>query len=300
MPLHIPRVDCKNFRPPLSTAQGLDIWAILEFMSTYGEKRSPTLINALRRTLWPILRLFFRLKIEGQENVPSKGPLLFIANHNVGALLESHSALFILQKIIPNSTIYGFTHPSIFKVAGIKQYFEKIGAVPATYEVAEDVFKKGDSLMIFPGGNRQALRSVWDYKKTSFEDSHGWAKIARLHNVPVVPVTFKGSHFVNPILLSGEWVSKILVLPWILGLKWQSISLGQILLAALTFIFLKNHTPMVLNAVITYLVFIFTPLALLIPFPVQIKIYPPIDPSSFETQEEMEKKMSLIMGSIYP
>jgi len=290
---------CKISRCPLSAAQGLDNWAILEFMSTYSEKRSPTLINVLRRTLWPVLRFIFRLKVEGRENVPSRGPLLFIANHNVGALIESHSSLFLLQKIIPDSTIYGFTHPSIFKVAGVKQYFEKIGAVPATYEVAEDVFKNGDSLMIFPGGNRQALRSIWDYKKTAFEESHGWAKIARLHNVLVVPITFKGSHFVNPILLSGEWVSKILILPWLLGLKWQSISLGQILLAALTFILLRNHTPMVLTIVLSYLVFIFTPLALLIPFPVHMRIHPPLNPSSFESQEELEKKMAVIMGSIY-
>lgn len=268
-------------------------------MSPYTDKRSPTLINALRRTLWPLLKLIFRMKIEGLENVPSKGPLLFIANHNVGALLESHSSLFILQKQIPDSIIYGFTHPSIFKVSGIKHYFEWIGAVPATYEVAEDVFKKGDSLMIFPGGNRQALRSIWDYKKTSFEYSHGWAKIARTHNVPVVPITFKGSHFVNPILLSGEWISKILVLPWILGLKWTSISLGQIFLAALTFLLLKNHTPFVLNLIVTYLVFIFTPLALLIPFPVRIRIHPPLDPAAFSSQEELEKKMAEIMSDIY-
>lgn len=268
-------------------------------MSTYTEKRSPGLINTLRRTLWPLLKVIFRIKIEGLEKVPQKGPLLFIANHNVGALLESHSSLFILQQKIPGSIIYGFTHPSIFKVAGIKHYFEKIGAVPATYEVAEDVFKNGDSLMIFPGGNRQALRSVWDYKKTSFEDSHGWAKIARTYHVPVVPITFKGTHFVNPILLSGEWISKILIVPWLLGLKWQSISLGQILLAVATFLLLKNHTPLVLNVMATYLVFIFTPLALLIPFPVTMKIHAPLRPDDFSSQEELEKEMATIMKSIY-
>jgi 1-acyl-sn-glycerol-3-phosphate acyltransferase len=267
-------------------------------MNTY-DKRSPTLINSLRRTLWPLIRLIFRMKISGLENVPDKGPLLFISNHNVGALLESHSSLFILQEKIPQSTIYGFTHPSIFKVAGIKHYFEWIGAVPATYEIAEEVFNHGDSLMIFPGGNRQALRTIWDYKKNEFEYSSGWAKIARTHNVPVIPITFKGSHFVNPILLSGEWISKILILPWVLGLKWTSISLGQILLAALTFFVLKNHTPLVLNIFITYLVFIFTPLALLIPFPITMYIHPKLDPSSFESQSDLEKKMAKIMSEIY-
>jgi 1-acyl-sn-glycerol-3-phosphate acyltransferase len=182
-------------------------------------------------------------------------------------------------------------------VAGIKHYFEWLGAVPATYEVADAVFKKGDSLMIFPGGNKQALRSIWEFKNNQFDDSHGWAKIACLHNVPVVPITFKNSHFVNPIFMSGEWVSKLLVIPWLIGLKTTSISLGQILLATLSFYLLKNHSPLLLNVIVAYIVFIFTPLALVIPFPITMKIHPVILPES--NQQLLEDKMSKIMSKIY-
>ncbi len=294
MPLECEALVCKISTPP---ALGGRPGYTLRIMSNYYEKRRQGLINSLRRTLWPVLKFIFKIKVEGLDNVPNKGPLLFIANHNVGALLESHSSLFILQERIPNSIIYGFTHPSLFRVTGIKQYFEWIGAVPATYEVAAEVFHQGNSLMIFPGGNRQALRSIWNYKKNQFEESHGWAKIATTHNVPVVPITFRGSHFVNPILLSGEWVSKLLVLPWILGLKWGSISLGQILLSALSFFLLKNHVSLALNLVISYLIFIFTPLALLVPYPITMKVHKPIYPKG--NQEELEKEMNEIMGDIY-
>ncbi|MGZ3809785.1 MAG: 1-acyl-sn-glycerol-3-phosphate acyltransferase [Bacteriovorax sp.] len=263
------------------------------------EKRSQTFINSLRRTIWPVLKTIFRIKIEGLENVPSKGPLLFIANHNVGALIESHSSLFVLQERIPGSTLYGFTHPSLFKLAGISHYFQKIGAVPSTYDVASEVLSKGDSLMIFPGGNRQALRSVWHYRKNQFEWSHGWAKIACQHRVPVVPITFKGSHFVNPIIISGGWISKVLVLPWLLGVKWSPVSLGQVLLSVLTFFLLKNHVPLALNVLATYLVFVFTPLVLLVPFPVTMKIHPPLMPSDFSDQKKLEEEMGKIMGEIY-
>ena len=118
-------------------------------MSNVLKKRSPALIQALKSSFWPIVRAIFQLKVEGLDNVPTKGPLLFVSNHNVGALLESHSALFTLpEKLGADSIIYGFTHPSIFKIPGIKNYFELIGAVPATYEVAEEVFKNHHSLMI--------------------------------------------------------------------------------------------------------------------------------------------------------
>lgn len=265
------------------------------------EKRSPTLIKALKSSLWPLIRKVFQLKIEGLENVPSSGPLLFVSNHNIGALIESHSTLFILQdKLGKDTIVYGFTHPSIFKIPGIKHYFEWIGAVPATYEVADQVFKKGHSLMIFPGGNRQALRSIWNFRDNHFRDSHGWAKIAIEHGVLVVPISFRGSHFVNPVLLSGEWVSKILILPWMLGLKWTSISVGQILSALVSFLLLKNlNSPLSVNIILTYLVFILTPLSLIIPYPVTMKIHPPLNPKFFQDQASLEEAVGEIMDKIY-
>lgn len=273
----------------------------LRTMTNVLEKRSPALIKALKSALWPAIKSVFRLKIEGLENVPATGPLLFVSNHNIGALIESHSSLFILQdKLGENSIVYGFTHPSIFKIPGIKHYFEWIGAVPATYEVADAIFKKGDSVMIFPGGNRQALRSIWNYRDNHFRWSHGWAKIACQHNVPVIPISFKGSHFVNPVLLSGEWVSKILVLPWLLGLKWTSVSIGQILSALLSFYFLKIlHVPLIFNCLVAYLIFVLTPLSLIFPYPVRMKIHKPLLPESFNSQAELEEAVGKIMDNIY-
>ncbi|MBC7537206.1 MAG: 1-acyl-sn-glycerol-3-phosphate acyltransferase [Bacteriovorax sp.] len=270
-------------------------------MTNVLEKRSSALIKVLKFALWPIIRRIFQLKTEGLENVPSIGPLLFVSNHNIGALLESHSSLFILQeKLGPNSIVYGFTHPSIFKLPGIKHYFEWIGAVPATYEVADEVFKNGHSLMIFPGGNRQALRSIWNYRDNHFRWSHGWAKIAFEHNVPVIPISFSGSHFVNPVLLSGEWVSKILILPWMLGLKWTSISIGQILSALVSFYLLKLlHTPILLNIIIAYLVFVLTPLSLIFPCPIKMKIHQPLKPKNFKDQASLEEAVGEIMDNIY-
>jgi hypothetical protein len=153
--------------------------------------------------------------------------------------------------------------------------------------------------MIFPGGNRQALRSIWHFKRNDFRWSHGWAKIARDNQIPIVPITFKGSHFVNPIFLSGEWVSKLLILPWILGLKLTSISLGQIIAALGVFFAAKGHIPIFANLILVYFTFIFTPLLLIIPFPISMKIHPVIMPADFNDQKSLENKMAEIMQSIY-
>lgn len=93
------------------------------------EHRSSSLLKALSKTLWPTLKFIFRFKHSPKKIDWPQAPLLLISNHNSGALVESHSLLFLALE--RGLTLYGFTHPSLFKVPIFKQYFEKIGAVPA-------------------------------------------------------------------------------------------------------------------------------------------------------------------------
>ena len=269
-------------------------------MNDVWNKRSAANIKFLYRRIWPAIKLIFRIDVQGVEyltQAPSK--VLYVANHNSGALIESFSALMVLEEK-DREPVFGFTHPSIFKVPLIKQYFEVVGAVPATYPVAKEVFDNNFSLMIFPGGNSQALRSVWDYRKNDFRTVHGWAKIAQENKVTVIPVTFRNTHFINPILLSGSWVSKILILPWILGLKKASVSLGQILSATLTYILLiRFGLNGYLSLFLSYITFNLTPIIPIIPVKVIMNFHTPILYRQDRTQEELEDKVQMIMANIY-
>lgn len=272
-------------------------------MDTSWDKRNTRIIKVFKKILWPTIKVVFRLKVLGISNIKAvkNKPCLYVSNHNVGALIESHSALFLLQDTLGNtSVIYGFTHPSIFKIFGIKHYFEWIGAVPATYEIADNVFKSGNSLIIFPGGNEQALRPIWKYKENNFRKSHGWAKIAKKNQVTVVPITFSGSHFVNPILLSNEWLSKILILPHLLGLRITSLSIGQLIVSIVLF-FLTNRifNNLGFSLLIAYTGFILTPLAIIWPAQITMTIHPPIESHECPNEEILEDKVAKIMDAIY-
>lgn len=266
-------------------------------MKPTWDKRKIFVIEAIERAFWPLIRSIFQIKIVGSEHLSQiSGPILFVSNHNSGALIESLTSLLVIRKNRMN--IFGFTHPSLFKVPLFKTYFESLGAVPATYEVATEAFKQGSSLMIFPGGNSQALRPLVEYKTNHFRDSHGWAKIAVQNNVPVIPITFKNSHFVNPILLSGSWISKLLIIPWLLKLKVTSISIGQIVSAVLAYYLTMTATHNVpVSWVISYLVFILSPLTPIIPVPITMKIHKAILHSG--QQDYLEDEVKKIMDEIY-
>lgn len=267
-------------------------------MKPNWDKRKIVVIKAIERFIWPIIKTIFRVQIVGTEHLTQlKSPALYVSNHNSGALIESLSALIVIKTHQPN--IFGFTHPSLFKIPLIKHYFESLGAVPATFEVAKELFSTGSSLMIFPGGNSQALRPISKYRNNHFRSSHGWAKIAKENNVQVVPITFKNTHFINPIFFSGSWVSKILILPWLLKLKVTSISLGQILSALIIYFLLLSTTSNVYIAVVSaYITFVLTPLAPVLPVKITMSIYPPINTNA-KAQDELEKKVNDLMDKIY-
>lgn len=269
-------------------------------MKTYPwNRRLPVVVRGLKGLLWPLIQLIFRMEIKGLEELQAR-PTLYVSNHNIGALIESHGLLFEAEnKFHGNHVIWGFTHPSIFRVAGVKHYFEWVGAVPATYDVAREVFASGDSLLIFPGGNQQALRSVFDYKKNSFRESHGWAKIAKENKVDVVAVTFKGSHFVNPVLFQSKLLSKLLIFPWLVGLKYLSVSVAQILTTALLIYgLLCFNISWWIIAPLAIVTFALTSLTIIFPSKIYMTLHPRIVTENI-TQDELEDKVAGIMNRIY-
>lgn len=135
--------------------------------NTNYDKRDLKFIKFLSIIYGPCLKYYFGLHFKGVENLNLDENFILISNHNIGAIIESQGLLFFFQKHFPKKRIFGFTHPSLFKIPIISSYWKKIGAVPSTYEMAANILRNGDHLLIFPGGNRQATRSLWNYKKNS-------------------------------------------------------------------------------------------------------------------------------------
>lgn len=246
------------------------------------------------------ISVLFRPKISGLEylkNSPQK--LLIISNHNVGAIIESHLILCLFNKTKPGEKVLGFTHPSLFKIPLMSQYFKWIGAVPSTHVAAAEVFNANSSLLIFPGGNDQALRGVWDYKKNNFINNHGWAKIAVNNKVPVLPVTFKNTHFLNPVVVSSKLLSKILILPHLLGVSAFSVTVSQIILGILTFKIMSSFSSDIIAGFLSWVVFCITPLVPILPLKIECSFHPIIYPENFGTREELESKVANIYDGIY-
>lgn len=97
-----------------------------------------------------ILQPAFKIEVDGVEEIPHE-PCIFIANHNIGALIEILALRDTWDTNFPGRPVFGLAHPLAFKIPGFDLIARKIGAIPATYEDAFAALEKRASLIIFPG-----------------------------------------------------------------------------------------------------------------------------------------------------
>lgn len=112
-------------------------------------------IGVLRAIISPIVRLLFRVKIEGMENLPESGGYVFASNHI--SLMDPVFWLVITKKRIRYMAKQELFKPKPFawllKKAGVFGVSREGGNV-GSVNYAIDIVKDGGILGIFPEGTR--------------------------------------------------------------------------------------------------------------------------------------------------
>ncbi len=192
---------------------------------------SPSLVAFARRVVLPVVRVAFRPTLTGLEHLPREGPFLLVGNHSAGlglAELASFAALY-LDRFGAARPLAGFAHPIDFRLGPVARVFRSLGAVPATYEGAAEALAAGVPLLVFPGGDHETMRPLWQARRVDLGGRKGFLKIARAHRLPIVPLGIRGSHHTAPILWRSRALPWALVLPRLAGLKrWPLTVLGLV------------------------------------------------------------------------
>jgi long-chain acyl-CoA synthetase len=138
-----------------------------------------------------IVKVFFRLKVEGIENLPKDGPYIITPNH------ASYLDGFIVASALPQKP---FSHLYIlglqnFFTGRLKESFAKIAhVIPIDTELylskallmSSYILRQGKSLLVFPEGGRSSDGELMDFKK-------GVGILSAEINIPVVPAGIRGS-----------------------------------------------------------------------------------------------------------
>lgn len=141
------------------------------------------LANALQRT---ILRTFADWRVMGEENVPSIGPLIVVANH------QSNFDPSLISTSLPRRVRF-LAKKGIFKGPITRWFLNSYGAFPinregtdvAAYRWALNQLARDQAIVLFPEGSRTT--GVMRKAKT------GIARIAIKTQAPILPIGITGT-----------------------------------------------------------------------------------------------------------
>ncbi|MBL4844699.1 MAG: 1-acyl-sn-glycerol-3-phosphate acyltransferase [Planctomycetes bacterium] len=176
-----------------------------------------------------IFRLAFRPAVTDWEHLPERGPFLVVANHSGGggadvATLATHWA----ETFGSERTLAALAHPLAFHCPGAAALLREFGAIPSSYERAIEALRAGVPVLVFPGGDHEAFRPIWQAYRVDFNRRQGFLRLAREAWIPIVPLGLRGSHFTVPILWRSKVLPWVQVLPRLLGLKRFPLTLAAI------------------------------------------------------------------------
>jgi 1-acyl-sn-glycerol-3-phosphate acyltransferase len=167
--------------------------------------RDPELVRRLM-PLWGWLhRHYFRVKTAGWEHIPRHGQLMFVGSHN-GGLAAPDLHMFLYDWFLRfgfERRVHGLAHPKLWRgYPLLGALAARLGAVPSHPRQAMALLEQGDSLLVYPGGGRDAFRPHHCRGRIELAGRTGFLRLAISHGLPLVPLISWGSH--DTLLVLGD------------------------------------------------------------------------------------------------
>ncbi|MEA2398561.1 MAG: hypothetical protein QOK25_2117 [Thermoleophilaceae bacterium] len=146
-------------------------------------------------------RYWFRVEVEGIENVPADGGALLASNHS-GALPPD--APMIMQALRNEQTaprpLYMLGENWFKGYPGVGMLANKIGMVAAHPANAQRLLRdEGRLVLVFPEGQKGSRKLYWQRYRLRRFGRGGFVKTALRAGVPIVPVAVIGAEEAMPI-----------------------------------------------------------------------------------------------------
>jgi len=149
------------------------------------------LYKVFPRFLGEMLRKYFRLEVEGLENIPKNGAVIIAPNHSgysgFDAIVLNHTLLKDTRRV-PRV----LTHHLWFLTPTTALPAQKLGFIEATYENGVKMLSKKNMVVLFPEGEHGNFKpSSRMYQLQEFK--RGFVRMALQTNAVIVPTLIIGA-----------------------------------------------------------------------------------------------------------
>ena len=174
---------------------------------------------------------YFRLRVEGAQNIPTRGPALLVGNHSGGFLPSEgfFTEVAVFDHLGFDLPIYALAHDFLFEDPLLARYAGRIGMLRAGHDSAHHAFAAGSCVLVYPGSDLDTFRPFTHRNKVVLGGRKGFIKLALRERVPIIPIVTAGNHEQMIVLSRGDHLARLLhahrwarteVLPIVLSLPW--------------------------------------------------------------------------------
>ena len=185
---------------------------------------SPSIASVVRSAVLESVSRYHRHEVVVDSAPPSE-PVLFVGNHGFGTVTDPNvlavaAAMDALSRG-RDQTYLVHDLAWTLKVGGLVAAF---GGAPASADSAEQAWRQGNDVVVFPGGDREAGKSWRDRDRIIFGGRSGFARLAMEHSKPVVPVVTAGAGEGALVFTDGQGLASALGLDRALRYKVLPVS----------------------------------------------------------------------------
>jgi 1-acyl-sn-glycerol-3-phosphate acyltransferase len=191
------------------------------------DERDSDFIREHLPSLWLLASLWFRGEVRGLGNIPDDGPVLLVGNHSGGNLTPDTMVFTVAFSTYfgAERAFYQLAHNLVLTMPGLA-WLRKFGTVAASPANARRALESGAALLVYPGGDYEVHRPIWERNRIDFNQRKGFLRLALEHNVPIVPVVSVGGQETALFLSRGERLARLLALDRMFRLKVLPVSIA--------------------------------------------------------------------------
>ena len=175
----------------------------------------------VQKYLWnPLMDWWFRMEIDGWENVPNH-PSLLIGIHSGAPFVWDAWTVGIQwwRRFGTERPLHGTAHDALMAAPLIGKYFRAMGVLPAAPDSVYSALAEGRDVAVWPGGEVDSLRPWRERDKATLAGRSGFVKTAIRAGTPIVPIATVGGADAMPVLIKGDRLAKALRLDTVARLK---------------------------------------------------------------------------------
>jgi len=166
---------------------------------------------------------YFKVKVQGIENIPTEGKAILVGNHSGGLPLDGAMITIAMCNSHPSPRrIRYLVTDWFFSMPGVGKWIKEVGQVRATLENARTLLEGGELVGIYPEGIRGVGKTFRErYRLIDFHP--GFVQLAIATQTPLIPIATVGGDEIFPNFVNAKSVARLLKMPFFpitLGLPW--------------------------------------------------------------------------------